>query len=228
MAAVITLDAWRTYGEIARARASGALVRADAVVEKRTVERMRSLGGAGQDRTSDVHVWYDVTVELRVNGELRTLKGAAGKDVGEHARAGLWHGQVIEVEGYYVWRGWHSGLGGDILLALSPLFTGYVNVLAVTARGWRARRRGMSVADPINVAFDMVLCFIAGAVAIPVPALVPGLLGTDQPRYWPLLPAATSITATLLLVRQTLRSGSIDITPAPVGGTTAESKSAPR
>ncbi|MGW1672399.1 hypothetical protein [Streptomyces sp. NPDC002324] len=165
MAVVITLYARRPYEEIAvaRARASGALVQADATVEKRTE----------------------------------------------------------------VWRGWHSGLGGNTLLALSPLFMGYLNVLAVTARVRRARRRGISVADPINFTFDMVLGFIAGAVAILVRALIPGLLGTDQPRYWPLIPAATTITATLLLMRQTLRSDPIEITPAPAGGTTAESKPRP-
>ncbi|MGJ5832056.1 hypothetical protein [Streptomyces ossamyceticus] len=230
MAVVITLYAWRTYEEIAiaRARDSGALVQADATVEKRTEERMWSLGGAGQDRTSDVHVWYDVTVELRVNGELQTVKGAAGKDVGEHARVGLWHGKVIEVEGYYVWQGWHSGLGGNTLLALYPLCMGYLNVLAVTAGVWRARRNGTRVADPINFAFDMVLGFIAGAFAILVLIVIAALLSSEQPRYWPLIPVATSITATLLLMRQTLRSGSIEITPAPADDTIAESKPARR
>jgi hypothetical protein len=206
MAVVIALFAWRTYEEmaIAQVRSSGNLERADATVVNRTVERMESLGGAGQDRTSERFVWYEVTFELRVNGELQSVKGRGGGrvlDVGDHAQVGLWHGHVIELEGYYVWQGWHSGLGGNTLLAFYPLAMGYLITLAVAVRIRMARLGGIDE----TFVFDIVLGIIVAWATIVVLALVPAALGTDHPRFWPLIPVATGTTASMLLMRGQLR-----------------------
>jgi hypothetical protein len=225
MAVVIALFAWRTYEEmaIAKARSSGTLERADATVVNRTEERMESLGGAGQDRTSERFVWYEVTLELRVNGELHSVKGRGGRvhDVGDHAQVGLWHGHVVELDGDYVWRGWHSGLGGNTLLAFYPLAMGYLITLAVAARIRMARLGGIEG----TFDFDIVLGIIVAWATIAVLALVPAALGTDHPRFWPLIPVATGTTASLLLMRGQLRRRRLmrrQSKAAPADGTDAE------
>ncbi|MEU6807372.1 hypothetical protein [Streptomyces neyagawaensis] len=122
-AVVMVLFAWRTYGEmaIANARSSGNLEPADAVVMKRTEEHGKTRGGTGQDRDAVWVYWDKVTLELRVNGEVQSVEDGVDLDVGDHAQVGLWHGYVIELDMYYVWRGWHSGLGGNTLLVFYPL-----------------------------------------------------------------------------------------------------------
>ncbi|MEU6067612.1 MULTISPECIES: hypothetical protein [Streptomyces] len=214
MAVVIALLAWRTYEEmaIARARSSGNLERADATVVNRTEERKEALGGTGQDRSAETHVWYEVTLELRVNGELQSVRGGGRRvlDVGDHAQVGLWHGHVVELDGDYVWRGWHSGPGGNILLAFYPLAMGYLIVLAVATRTRMARRCGVGLADPVDFNWEVTLGIIVGMATIGPLALVPAALGTDHPRFWPLIPVATGTTASLLLMRgqlQRLQSG---------------------
>ncbi|WP_327320338.1 hypothetical protein [Streptomyces sp. NBC_01235] len=222
MAVVIVLFAWRTYEEmaIANARSSGNLEPADATVVDVTEDRNESLGGAGQDRTSETFVWYEVTFELRVNGELQSVKGGGDRvlNVGDHARVGLWHGYVVELEGYYVWRGWHSGLGGNTLLVFYPLAMGYLITLAVAARIRMAGLRGVDD----NFVFDIVLGFIVGMATILPLALVPAALGTDHPRFWPLIPVATGTTAALLLMRRQLRRRQSKATRAETDDTDAE------
>lgn len=223
MAVVIVLFAWRTYEEmaIANARSSGNLEPADATVVNATVDRNESLGGAGQDRTSETFVWYEVTFELRVNGELKSVKGRGGGrelNVGDRARVGLWHGHVAELDGYYVWQGWHSGFGGNTLLVFYPLAMGYLITLAAAAR---IRMAGLHGIDDVCV-FDIVLGCIVGMATIFPLALVPSALGTDHPRFWPLIPVATGTTATLLLMRGQLRRRQSKTTRAGTDDTDAE------
>ncbi|WEH18182.1 hypothetical protein [Streptomyces sp. VNUA24] len=207
MAVVIVLFAWRTYEEvaIAHARSSGTLEPADAVVVDRTEEHGKAPRGTGQDRYADWVYWDRVTVELRVNGELQWVE--AGGDVGDRVQVGLWHGHVIELDGSSVWQGWHSGLGGNILIAFYPLAMCYLITLTVTARVWRARRGGARVGDPVDFVFEILFGIIVGAATIVPLALVPAALGTEHPRFWPLIPVATGATATLLVMRRKLRHG---------------------
>ncbi|MFM9589311.1 hypothetical protein ACKI1J_11680 [Streptomyces scabiei] len=223
MAVVIALFAWRTYEEvaIAAARSSGTLEQADATVVNRTEERKESLGGTGQDRTAEVTVRYEVTLDLQVNGEVRSVPddGSSGLYVHDHAQAGLWHGHVIELNGDYVWRGWHSGTGGNVLLAFYPLAMGYSIVLVVAARVRRARRGRTDAADSLDVAWGGTFGIIVGTVTIVPLALVPAALGTDHPRYWPLIPVATGVTAALLVIQRLLRRRQSRPTPAAVNDT---------
>ncbi|NNN31723.1 hypothetical protein HLK59_15365 [Streptomyces sp. S3(2020)] len=209
MVVVIVLFAWRTYEEmaIADARASGNLEPADAVVVNRTEEHGKTHGGTGQDRTADWVYWDRVTLELRVNGKLQSVEGGDVHDVGDHVQVDLWHGHVIQLDGYYVWRGWHSGLGGNVLIVFYPLAMGYLISLAVAARVRMARRGGGDVPDPGDFAFVFETLFgiVVGAFTIVPLALVPAALGADHPRFWPLIPVATGTTAALFFVRRTLR-----------------------
>ncbi|MGI5452710.1 hypothetical protein ACQEWB_05920 [Streptomyces sp. CA-249302] len=209
MVVLIMLFAWRTYEEtaIANARASGNLEPADAVVENRTEEHGRTHGGTGQDRTADWVYWHEVTLELRVNGELRSVAGGAGLDVGDHVEVGLWHGHVIKLDGYYVWRGWHSGLGGNLLIVCYPLVMGYLIALAVAVRIRTARRGGADVPDPADFGLEILFGIIVGAFTIVPLALVPAAVGADHPRFWPLVPVATGATAALLVMRRRLGRG---------------------
>ncbi|MDX3517448.1 hypothetical protein [Streptomyces scabiei] len=207
MAVVIVLFAWRTYEEvaIASARSSGNLERADAVVVDRTEEHGKRLGGTGQDRYAEWVYWDRVTLELRVKGELQWVE--AGGDVGDHVQVGLWHGHIIELDGSYVWQGWHGGLGGNILVAFYPLAMGYLITLTVAARVWMARRGGARVGDPVDFVFEILFGIIVGAVTIVPLALVPAVLGTEHPRFWPLIPVAIGATVSLLVMRRQLRRG---------------------
>ncbi|MFF5359677.1 hypothetical protein ACFY4I_09770 [Streptomyces scabiei] len=207
MAVVIVLFAWRTYEEmaIADARSSGNLELADAVVVDRTEEHGKTRGGTGQDRSAEWVYWDRVTLELRVNGEVQSVE--AGGDVGDHVQVGLWHGHIIELDGSYVWQGWNSGLGGNILIAFYPLAMGYVITLTVAARVWTARRGGARVGDPVDFLFEILFGIIVGAVTIVPLAVVPAALGTEHPRFWPLIPVAIGATVSLLVMRRQLRRG---------------------
>jgi hypothetical protein len=224
MAVVIVLFAWRTYEEmaIANARSSGNLEPAEAVVVNRTEEHGKTHGGTGQDRSADWVYWSEVTLELRVNGELQSVEGGGVEDVGDRVQVGLWHGHVIELDGYYVWRGWHSGLGGNTLIVFYPLAMGYLITLAVAARIRMARRRGADVTDRIEFAFDTLLGIIVGGLTIIPLALVPAALGTEHPRFWPLIPVATGTAAALLLMRRRLRRSQSAATRAGADDTDAE------
>jgi hypothetical protein len=228
MAVVIALFAWRTYEEvaIARARSSGTLERADATVVNRTEERKERRGGTGQDRTSETFVRYEVTLELRVNGEVVSTRGGGRRvlDVGDHAQVGLWHGHVVELDGDYVWRGWHSGLGGNTLVVFYPLAMGYLIVLAAAARTRVARRAGPHMADlaDLTVSGSVLGIFVGWATIIPL-ALGPAALGTEHPRFWPIIPVATGTAATLLLIRGQLRRRQSKATRAAADDTVVES-----
>ncbi|MDW8803977.1 hypothetical protein P1P68_04020 [Streptomyces scabiei] len=190
---------------IADARSSGNLEPADAVVVDRTEEHGKTRGGTGQDRSAEWVYWDRVTLELRVNGELQSVE--AGGDVGDHVEVGLWHGHIIELDGSYVWRGWHSGLGGNILIAFYPLAMGYLITLTVAARVWMARRGGAQVGDPVDFVFEILFGIIVGAATIVPLAVVPAALGTEHPRFWPLIPVAVGATVSLLVMRRQLRRG---------------------
>lgn len=207
MAVVSVLFAWRTYEEmaIADARSSGNLELADAVVVDRTEEHGRAPRGTGQDRYADWVYWDRVTLELQVNGELQSVE--AGGEVGDHVQVGLWHGHIIELDGFYVWQGWGSGPGGYILVAFYPLAMGYLIVLTVAARVRMARRGGARVGDPVDFVFEILFGIIVGAATIVPLAVVPAALGTEHPRFWPLIPVAVGATVTLLVMRRQLRRG---------------------
>lgn len=226
MAVVIALYAWRTYEEvaIAAARSSGTLERADATVVNRTDERKESLGGTGQDRTAEVTIRHEVTLDLRVNGEVRSVTddGSSGLDMGDHARVGLWHGHVVELDGHYVWHGWNSGPESAVLLVLYPLAMGYSIVLLVAARVRGSRRGGTDGADSQDVFWGSTFGIIVGAATIVPLALVPAALGTDHPRFWPLVPVATGATAAMLVVHRQRRRRQSGPPPAAADGTTAQ------
>ncbi|WP_033306949.1 hypothetical protein RFN58_04360 [Streptomyces iakyrus] len=62
---------------------------------------------------------------------------------------------------------------------------------------------------------------IVGLATIAPLALVPAVLGTDDLRFWPLIPVATGTTASLLLIRGQRRRRQSKATRAAADDTTA-------
>ncbi|MBP5863863.1 hypothetical protein F6456_28580 [Streptomyces sp. LBUM 1484] len=84
---------------------------------------------------------------------------------------------------------------------------GYLIVLTVAARVRMARRGGARVGDPVDFVFEILFGIIVGAATIVPLAVVPAALGTEHPRFWPLIPVAVGATVTLLVMRRQLRRG---------------------
>jgi hypothetical protein len=211
MAVLILLLAGRTYQEtaVAFARSSGSLDTTAARVTGLTAHTVSGYSGGGQDGGSGVFVSHtEYTVELALGEGHRTVdkvEDRAARPLWEGKRVvvGLWHGQIVEIDGRNAWPGWHFGALDVTLIVLDPLITGYLISLSVSATAFLAARAGR-VRPGRDDRFGPCALGLAVAMVTLLGLLVYAAFGNVL-AYWPAVPLGAGTAAALARLSAVIR-----------------------
>lgn len=206
MVLLVVFFAVRTYEEtaIAVARGTGGLDTVNAAVAEAGWASHESCSGAGQDTNcNEKGTWSSRDVRLRVGGDTRTVSmDADGPSLteGRQVRLGLWHDEVVEINGYVVRSAW-TGDGFFFLapLLLYPLAMAYVVVVvtALLARLMNRRRARLDLGKRMEASVFGVVVGLAACLFLVFFSAV----REASPPWWPVAPVGTgSAVAALVLV----------------------------
>ncbi|MFE9676913.1 hypothetical protein ACFYO5_22635 [Streptomyces sp. NPDC006259] len=208
MVLLVAFFAVRTYEEtaIAVARTTGKLHTVQATVAEIRHISHEHCSGTGQATDCGEKVTsFGEDVIVRGQGATRTVSvddDGPSLSEGQQVRLGLWHDEVVEIDGYAA----HSAWTGDGFFFVAPLLLypvamGYVIAVAtamlarVLNRGGRARFDvgERLAADSYGVLIGLAVCLFL--------VLLTAVRDVGSPPWWPIAPvgAGTAVAALALL-----------------------------
>lgn len=208
MVLLVAFFAVRTYEEtaIAVARATGGLHTVQAtVVEVRHVSHERCSGAGQATDCGEKATSFSDDVIVRGEGSTRTVSvddDGPSFSEGQQVRLGLWHDEVVVIDGYAAHGAWTGdGFFFVVPLLLYPVAMGYVIAVAtallarVLNRGGRAR---LDVGERLAADVYGVLTGLAVCLFL---VFLTAVRDDGSPPWWPIAPvgAGTAVAALALL-----------------------------